>query len=187
MSETQKHYTDPSGLSRTFNSDKIIKYSQRMRTNPSKVYMSKTNDFNESQFYNSHFLSQQSQQSDKIPASSKVLGDFQIVFIVVSSVIILCVLGFYWFRRRRKDTVELPSILLESNHVMPEMTPMQEGLRDSIDFTRSEMPVPYILPPSQEFDSFLKNCSSSLKTKVSKPLSTVTADSQDSLGRFYKS
>lgn len=158
--------------------DHTRKHPRQRRKPLSKVDISQT----DSPVYNSYLISKQSPEPVDMPGMS-VLSSFQIAIVVVSSIFILGLVGLVLFKKKEKER-NIPSILLESRSGRPQM---QEGLRDSLESTRSQIPVPdYILPPSLEFESALLD-SCSFKKKLSKPLSAWTLDSQESLGKYYRS
>jgi hypothetical protein len=143
------------------------------------------------------------QSQDSGQSSLNRLGHFPIIVLtsvfILGIFVILGILGLILLKRREsnKSTLnlhshatleaEINSILLESSPGLPQMIPskerMQDEMRDSLESTRSQIPVPYILPPSLEMDhNFI-----SFDKKLSKVLSATTIESQESLGRFYRS
>lgn len=163
------------------------RYAQRKKRilqNPSKIDLSKSNENENYSLYNSHLLSIQSQA--KIGITNNTQSILQVAVVVVSSVFFIGLLGLAFFKRRKVERRSIPSILLDSGSGRQ---PMQEGLRVSIESSRSQVPVPdYILPPSPEYDTLLAS-SCALYKKLLKPSSAMTVGStvsQESLGRFYR-
>lgn len=148
----------------------------------SKIDLSKSNENDNHYLYNSHLLSKQS----KAEIHHNYPTSLQIALLVVSSVFLIGLLGLVFFKRRVPRR-SIPSILLDSGSSLKHM---QEGLRVSIESSRSQVPVPdYILPPSPEFETFLASSTPTHEKKLLKPcsaLTVVSSVSQESLGRYYR-